>query len=245
MTTRNIAARLSQDGLAAIGRPLPRTLRQLAAEMFGTFGLVFLGVGAAVVDYATEGSLGRVGNGLTFGLAVFAMVLAFGRVSGAHINPAVTIGLWAAGEFPGRRVPGYIAAQLVGALIAASVLHGLFRNTGGELGSTVPAGTWEQSLGLEFMLTFFLMYAILAVGHQWRASLPLVAATAGAIVGLEATFAGGISGASMNPARSFGPGAIAWFWAHHWIYWVGPILGAVVAAGLHVVMREGSEGEGD
>ena len=145
-------------------------------------------------------------------------------------------------SLPMQIAVGIAAAMLVGALIAASVLHGLFRNTGGELGSTVPAGTWEQSLGLEFMLTFFLMYAILAVGHQWRASLPLVAATAGAIVGLEATFAGGISGASMNPARSFGPGAIAWFWAHHWIYWVGPILGAVVAAGLHVVMREGSEG---
>ena len=241
MTVRT--PRLSPSGLSAVARPSPRTARRLAAEVFGTFGLVFLGVGAAVVDYATEGSLGRVGNGLTFGLAVFAMVLAFGKVSGAHINPAVTIGLWMAGGFPGRRVPGYIAAQLVGALIAASVLHGLFRNSGGELGSTVPAGTWEQSFGMEFMLTFFLMYAILAVGHQWRASLPLVAATAGAVVGLEATFAGGISGAAMNPARSFGPGAIAWFWEHHWIYWAGPILGAVAASALHVVMRAGSEGE--
>ena len=241
MTVRT--PRLTRPGLATIGRPrpLPRHARRLAAEMFGTCGLVFLGAGAAVVDYATDGSLGRVGIGLSFGLAVFTMVLAFGRVSGAHINPAVTIGLWLAGEFPGRRVPGYIAAQIVGALIAASVLHGLFRNSGGELGSTVPAGTGEQSLGLEFMLTFFLMYAILAVGHQWRASLPLVAATAGAVVGLEATFAGGISGASMNPARSFGPGAIAWFWEHHWIYWAGPILGAVVAAALHLVMREESE----
>ena len=208
--------------------------------MFGTFGLVFLGVGAAVVDFATDGSLGRVGNGLTFGLAVFAMVLAFGRISGAHINPAVTIGLWAAGEFPARRVPGYIIAQLIGALIAASVLQGLFRTTGGELGATVPSGAWEQSLGLELMLTFFLMYAILAVGHQWRGSLPLVAATAAAIVGLEATFAGGISGASMNPARSFGPGAIAWYWESHWIYWLGPIAGALLAAALHLLLRDDS-----
>jgi len=218
--------------------PLPREARLLVAEMFGTFGLVFLGVGAAVVDFATDGSLGRVGNGLTFGLAVFAMVLAFGRISGAHINPAVTIGLWAAGEFPARRVPGYIIAQLIGALIAASVLHGLFRTTGGELGATVPADAWEQSLGLELMLTFFLMYAILAVGHQWRGSLPLVAATAAAIVGLEATFAGGISGASMNPARSFGPAAIAWYWESHWIYWLAPIAGALLAAALHLLLRE-------
>ena len=221
-----------------IVRSVPREARLLVAEMFGTFGLVFLGVGAAVVDFATEGSLGRVGNGISFGLAVFAMVMAFGRISGAHINPAVTIGLWAAGEFPARRVPGYIVAQLVGALIAASVLHGLFRNSGGELGSTVPSGTWEQSLGMELMLTFFLMYAILAVGHQWRGALPIVAATAAAVVGLEATFAGGISGAAMNPARSFGPGAIAWFWQHHWIYWVGPIAGAILAAGLHLLLRE-------
>lgn len=227
-----------------IERGLPSEARRLLAEVFGTFGLVFFGAGAATVDFATEGSLGRVGVGLTFGLAVVAMVLAFGRVSGAHINPAVTVGLWAAGEFPGRRIPGYVAAQLVGALIAASVLHGLFRNTGGELGSTVPTGTWEQSFGLEIMLTFFLMYAILAVGHQWRATLPLVAVTAGGIVGLEATFAGGISGASMNPARSFGPGAIGWFWEHHWIYWVAPVLGALLAAGLHVLLGQGHYEDG-
>ncbi len=228
-----------RDGRAAIAPGLPRTARALIAETCGTFGLVFLGAGAATVDFATEGSLGRIGIGATFGLAVVAMVLAFGRISGAHINPAVTLGLWASGEFPARRVPGYVAAQIVGALIAASVLHGLFRNTGGELGSTAPAGTWEQSFGLEIVLTFLLMYAILAVAHQQhKASLPLVAATAGAIVGLEATFAGGISGASMNPARSFGPGAIAWQWDHHWIYWLAPALGALLAAGLHLLLGE-------
>ena len=235
---------IANDGFRALVRPLPAEGCRLLAEVAGTFGLVFFGAGAATVDFATDGSLGRVGIGLTFGLAVMAMVLAFGRISGAHINPAVTVGLWAAGEFPARRIPGYVLAQLVGALIAAATLHGLFRNTGGELGSTAPAGTWEQSFGLELVLTFLLMYGILAVAHQRgpdqkRASLPMVAVVAGAIVGLEATFAGGISGASMNPARSFGPGAIAWFWDHHWIYWVAPVLGALLAAILHLLLRAG------
>lgn len=219
---------------------LPVRPRALLAEVMGTFGLVFFGAGAATVD-AIDGSLGRVGIGLTFGLAVAAMVLAFGRVSGAHINPAVTVGLWAAGHFPGRRVPFYIGAQIVGALIAASALHGLFRNNSGTLGATLPSGDVWQSFGLEIVLTFVLVYAILAVAHQSRASLPIIALTAGAIVGLEATFAGGISGASMNPARSFGPAAIAWEWGDHWVYWSAPMIGAVIAVAGHLVMR-GDEG---
>ena len=216
---------------------LPVSPRVLLAEVMGTFGLVFFGAGAATVD-AIDGSLGRVGIGLTFGLAVAAMVLIFGRVSGAHINPAVTVGLWAAGHFPARRVPFYVGAQLVGALIAASTLHGLFRNHSGTLGATLPAGDVWQSFGLEIVLTFVLVYAIFAVAHQSRASLPIIAVTAGAIVGLEATFAGGISGASMNPARSFGPAAIAWEWADHWVYWSAPLIGAAIAVAAHLVIRE-------
>ena len=170
------------------------------------------------------------------------MVLAFGRISGAHINPAVTLALWSAGHFPRKRVAPYLIAQLVGALIAASALHGLFRNTGGDLGATLPAGEVWQSFGLEIVLTFVLVYAILAVAHQQRAPLALIAVTAGAIVGLEATFAGGISGASMNPARSFGPAAIAWEWQHHWVYWAAPAFGALLAVGLHLVMRQDPNG---
>lgn len=113
---------------------LPLIGRVLLAEVLGTFGLVFLGCGAVVVNDVREGALGQVGIGLVFGFAVFAMVITFGRISGAHINPAVTFGLWAAGRFPGRRVPFYVAAQMIGALIAAATLHGLFRTTGGDLG---------------------------------------------------------------------------------------------------------------
>jgi MIP family channel proteins len=221
---------------------LPRRPRILLAEVVGTFGLVFFGAGAAAVDAETGGQVTRVGIGLSFGLTVAAMVLAFGRVSGAHINPAVTLALWLGGEFPARRVIPYIAAQIVGALIGASVLHGLFHASPGALGATLPSGTVWESFGFEIVLTFFLVYVIFAVAHQHRAPLPLIAAAAGAVVGLEATMAGEISGASMNPARSFGPAAIAWVWHDHWIYWAAPAIGAVCATALHLLIHRSADG---
>ena len=215
----------------------PPLTRPLIVEFFGTFGLVFLGAGAATIDAHTDGSLGRVGVGLTFGLAVAAMILAFGRVSGAHINPAVTLGLTAAGHFPVRSLPPYVIAQLAGALLAAAALWGLFPSQPGHLGATLPAGDIWQSFGLEIVLTFVLMYGIFATAVQAGAPLPVIAATAGGIVGLEATFAGGISGASMNPARSFGPAVAAAAWDDLWIYWLAPALGALVAVPLHRLLR--------
>lgn len=223
--------------LARILPTLPAEPRALVAEIVGTFGLVFCGAGAAAIDADTDGSLGRVGIGLTFGLVVTAMVLAFGRTSGAHINPAVTLGLWLAGRFPGRRTAPYLMAQLVGALVAAAALRGVLGGTPGDLGATLPAGDEWQSFGLEIVLTFLLMYVILAVAHQARAPLPVVAVAAGAVVGLEATFAGGISGASMNPARSFGPAAVAGVWEDHWVYWAAPAIGVTIAAALHTLLR--------
>ena len=219
-----------------------RQSRILAGEVLGTFGLVFLGSGAAHIDDLT-GDVTRVGIGLSFGLTVAAMVLTFGRVSGAHINPAVTLALWVSGHFPGRQVLPYFGAQIAGALIGASVLHGLFRNHTETLGGTLPAGTVEQSFGLEIVLTFFLVYVLLVVAFEWRAALPIVAATAGIVVGLEATAAGEISGASMNPARSFGPAAIAWVWDDHWIYWAAPAIGAIIAAGCHLLLRRDGKDE--
>lgn len=223
-------------------RRLPDLPRVLLAEIAGTFGLVFFGAGAATVDAYTGGDVTRVGIGLTFGLAVATMVLAFGRISGAHINPVVTLALWLAGRFPSRLVLPYMAAQIVGALIAASVLHGLFHGSPGALGATLPSGDVWTSFGFEIVLTFLLVYVIFAVAHQHHAPLPLIAAAAGMVVALEATFAGEISGASMNPARSFGPAAIAWVWSDHWIYWAAPAIGAVLAAVLHLaVHRPGNE----
>ncbi len=218
-------------------RCLPSLPRVLLAEIAGTFGLVFFGAGAATVDAYTGGEITRVGIGLSFGLAVATMVLAFGRISGAHINPAVTLGLWLGGRFPSRLVLPYMAAQIVGALIAASVLHGLFHASPGALGATLPSGDIWISFGFEIVLTFILVYVIFAVAHQHQSPLPLIAAAAGMVVGIEATFAGEISGASMNPARSFGPAAIAWVWSDHWIYWAAPAIGAVLATFLHLAVH--------
>ena len=218
-------------------RRLPAMPRLLLAEIVGTFGLVFVGAGAVTVDAYTGGEVTRVGIGISFGLAVATMVLAFGRISGAHINPAVTLALWLAGRFPTRLVIPYMAAQVVGALIAASVLHGLFHASPGALGATLPSGDIWISFGFEIVLTFLLVYVIFAVAHQHHSPLPLIAAAAGMVVGLEATFAGEISGASMNPARSFGPAAIAWVWSDHWIYWAAPTIGAVLASLLHLAVH--------
>ena len=125
---------------------------------------------------------------------------------------------------------------MIGALVAASTLHGLFRTTGGDLGVTLPTGGWEQAFGVEIVLTFVLMYVVLAVGHERKAPLALVAAAAGAVVGLELIAAGSISGASMNPARSFRPATIGWAWQDHWIYWAAPAIGAGAAAFLHALV---------
>ncbi len=223
---------------------LPREGRVLLAEALGTFGLVFLGAGAATVNHITDGAVGVVGVGMVFGLTVAAMVLAFGRTSGAHINPAVTIGLWAAGYFPAARVLPYIGAQAAGALLAGGALEALYGDSGGSLGSTVPAGAGLQSFGLEIGLTFVLMYVILSVGHTQRAPLALVAAAAGTVVGLEAIGAGPISGASMNPARSLGPAAVAGIWTDQWIYWTAPVIGAMAAVAVHALMTAPEEESG-
>ena len=245
MTPPASASEAHFTGLSARVRVLPRTPRILLAEITGTFGLVFFGAGAATVNAYTDGDVTRVGIGLSFGLAVFTMVIAFGRISGAHINPVVTLALWLAGKFPTRLVVPYIAAQVVGGLIAASVLHGLFHASPGYLGATLPSGDIWISFGFEIVLTFALVYVIFAVGHQWKASLPLVAVAAASVVGLEATMAGEISGASMNPARSFGPAAIAWVWDDHWIYWTAPIIGAVLAVLLHLIIHNPDDPGGE
>jgi MIP family channel proteins len=232
-------------GLTSRVRALPRTARVLLAEITGTFGLVFFGAGAATVDSYTDGDVTRVGIGISFGLAVFIMVMAFGRISGAHINPVVTLALWLAGKFPTRLVIPYMIAQVVGGLIAASVLHGLFHASPGYLGATLPSGDIWISFGFEIVLTFVLIYVIFAVAHQWHASLPLIAVAAASVVGLEATMAGEISGASMNPARSFGPAAIAWIWDDHWIYWTAPVIGAILATLLHLIIHNPDDRGGE
>jgi aquaporin Z len=178
--------------------------RPLVAEALGTFALVFAGTGALVIDGVSGGAVGHVGIALTFGCVVMAMIHAFGDVSGAHINPAVTLGFVSAGRFPARRALGCIASQCAGALLASLALALLFPGPG-ELGGTRPAGSAAQSFVLEGVLTALLMLVILRVSSGAKEQGLLAGAAVGAVVAMEALFAGPISGASMNPARSPAP----------------------------------------
>lgn len=204
--------------------------KQLAAECFGAFILVFAGTGAIVINGETNGSVTHVGVALTFGLVVLALIYALGDVSGAHLNPAVTIGFWAAGRFPLRTVPWYILAQCVGALAASVVLRLLFLENV-TLGATEPIGPPLRSFVLEAILTMILMFVVLSVSTGAKEKGLLAGVAVGAVIGLEALFAGPICGASMNPARSLGPALVSGRWEHVWIYLTAPVLGAVAAVG--------------
>ena len=204
-------------------------LRRAIAEAIGTAGLVFAGAGAIIVNETTGGAIGHLGISLTFGMVVAAMIYSTGHVSGAHINPAVTLGFALARHFPWREAPVYWAAQLTGAA-AAGGGHLLLFGRVGNMGATLPSGTDVQSLGMEAALTFILMFVIMAVATDVRAVGHAAALAIGMTVALEATFAGPVSGASMNPARSFGPALSAWEWSSHWVYWAGPMAGAACGA---------------
>ncbi len=204
-------------------------LKRCVSESIGTASLVFAGTGAIIVDELSGGKITHLGVGLTFGMIVAVMVYATGHISGAHINPAVTLGFALTRHFRWRDVPWYWIAQLLGS-VSASGAHRLLFGLVDDLGATMPAGSMWQSLSVEIVLTFILMFVIMAVATDVRAVGHSSAIAIGATVGLEAIFAGPISGASMNPARSFGPALAGWVWSNHWIYWVGPLVGAVTGA---------------
>ncbi len=211
-------------------------IRRSAAEFIGTFGLVFAGTGALVTNQVNAGAISHVGIALTFGLVIAAMVFATGQISGAHINPAVTLAFWSVGRFPRREVPFYVVAQLLGACVGSAVIRCLIGDYA-YLGATIPSGSAGQSLGIEFLLTFLLMFVIMAVATDTRSNGAMAAIAIGTVVGLGAMFAGPISGASMNPARSFGPALVGGYFSAHWIYWIGPIAGSVFAAWIYDVIR--------
>jgi aquaporin Z len=210
-------------------------MHRLLAEAVGTFCLVFAGTGAIVIDQVREGQVTHVGVALTFGLVVMAMIYALGELSGAHINPAVTLGFVLARRLPAGEAPGYIAAQCTGALLASCLLRVLFLDSS-TLGQTNPAGPWWQSLILEFVLTLVLMLVILRVSSGPKEKGIMAGAAVGAVIGFEALFAGPISGASMNPARSLAPALVRADLANLWIYLVAPIAGAAAAVPLHAAM---------
>src|SRR5262245_27302982 len=214
-------------------------MKKLAAEFFGTSVLVFAGTGAIVINQQTGGSVTHVGVALTFGLVVMALVYALGDVSGAHLNPAVTLGFFFARRFPGRDVLPYFLSQFGGALLASGMLRLLFPDND-SLGATRPAGPPGQSFALEIMLTLFLMFVILSVSTGAKERGLTAGAAIGAVVGLEALFAGPISGASMNPARSLAPALISARVDVLWIYFAAPTLGAVLAVPLCRCLRDRS-----
>jgi MIP family channel proteins len=210
-------------------------LRKLVAEAIGTFGLVFAGPGAIVVD-AQTGALGHAGVAITFGLIIMAMIYATGHVSGAHFNPAVTLAFAVTRHLPWQLAGLYWLAQLAGGIAASLFLRLLFGNVA-HLGATLPRGSDGQSFALESALTFFLMFVIVAVATDTRAVGQAAAIAIGGTVGLEAMFAGPISGASMNPARSLAPALVSWTWQSQWLYVVGPALGAVLGALAYQFVR--------
>jgi MIP family channel proteins len=221
-------ARASQAPQASPQPVLP-LLPACVAEFIGVFGLVFAGCGAIMIDAVSGGQVSHVGVGLVFGLVIAAMIYATGHLSGAHLNPAVTLGFVLARRFPLRRMAAYWLAQVAGALAAALCLRLLFGDVA-HLGATLPSGSVWQSFALETVLTFFLMFVIMAVATDTRAVGQAAALAIGATVGLCALFAGPISGASMNPARSLGPAIVGGTWTAQWIYLTAPFLGAALAA---------------
>src|SRR6516162_8125752 len=200
-------------------------MKRLAAEALGAFALVFAGTGAIVINDVTGGTVSHVGVALMFGLIVLAMIYAVGDVSGAHLNPAVTLGFFVARRFEGRWVVPYIASQCLGAFLASLTLRLMFP-THATLGATLPAGDAIQSFVLEVILTFLLMFVILSVSTGSKEKGVLVGVAVGSVIALEALFAGPISGASMNPARSLAPALVSVRLESLWVYLTAPVLGA-------------------
>jgi MIP family channel proteins len=208
------------------------------AEALGTFALVFAGPGAAAVDAASGRAVSGVGVGMSFGLIVMAMIFTLGHISGCHINPAVTIAFRALGRISNARAAGFIAAQLAGAVLAGLAIVAIVGDDG-DAGATVPRiGGTDAAFWSEVILTFFLGLVIFGVATDARAQGSMAAIAIGGYVGFAATGWGPVANASMNPARSFGPAVAANVWDAHWVYWVAPIAGAVLAALVYEMLRE-------
>jgi MIP family channel proteins len=210
--------------------------RRAAAEAIGTFFLVLIGPGAAMVNGFTRGVLGQVGVALAFAFVVIAMIFALGHLSGAHINPAVTLAFWSVRRFPGPEVLPYILAQCIGAAAASSVLRAALGPVG-NMGASLPSIATSSAFLVEWLLSFALMFVIMAVATDDRVADGFAALAVGLTVGFCALMGGPLTGASMNPARSFGPAIVGGIWRAHWLYWLAPITAMAVAARVYDLLR--------
>ncbi|HEX5989172.1 MAG TPA: aquaporin [Solirubrobacterales bacterium] len=215
----------------------PDLARRAAAEGFGVFALVFAGCGAIVAEATDPGTLGTVGIALTFGLVVMAMVYATGHLSGAHLNPAVTLAFVLTRHLPRAEAAAYLAAQVLGALLAAGLLAAIWPSQPAALGATLPSVGIGSAFAYEAVLTALLMFVIMAVATDTRAVGAAAAIAIGGTVGLDALFGGPVTGASMNPARSLGPALVSGELGDLWIYLIAPPLGAALGALAYQLVR--------
>jgi aquaporin NIP len=211
--------------------------RRAAAEALAAFALVVAGCGAIIANSQYRGALGAVGVSLTFGLVIMVMVYATGHLSGAHINPAVTVGFTLTRHFPPRDAVAYVAAQLAGAVAAALVLLVLWPDKPADLGATVPTVAVGRAFLYELILTAILMFVIMAVATDTRAVGSAAALAIGGTIALDALFGGPATGASMNPARSFGPALVSGQWRDFWVYVAGPVAGSALGALAYQLVR--------
>jgi MIP family channel proteins len=222
--------------LPAMTRP-PDLLRRTAAEALGAFALVFAGCGAIVTDAHTHGALGAVGVSLVFGLVILAGIAALGHVSGAHFNPAVTLSFLLTRHLPGRDALAYVMGQLAGATLAALLLWAIWPTQPADLGATVPSIAAGRAVIVEAVMTALLMLVILSVATDTRAVGAPAALAIGATIALDALFGGPLTGASMNPARSFAPALVSGQWRDFWVYLAGPFVGAPLGAFAYQFVR--------
>ncbi len=203
-------------------------MRKYISEAIGTFIMVFCGTGAMTINEVTGGDVTHVGIAITWGLIVMAMIYAFGDISGAHFNPAVTIAFAYAKKFQWKEAPKYILSQCIGAIAASSILLFLFPESE-FLGGTLPSFDALRAFVLEILLTYFLMLVIINVSTGSKEVGMMAGIAIGGVVLLEAMFAGPMTNASMNPARSLGPALLSGHWEHQWLYMIAPIVGAILA----------------
>jgi aquaporin Z len=212
-------------------------MKLYVAEAIGTFALVFAGTTAIVINELNGGVISHVGVALTFGLVVMAMIYSVGDVSGAHLNPAVTLGFWASGRLPRREIAPYVLSQCVGAIAASLTVRFLFLESR-TLGATSPAGSTSQSFLLEVFMTSILMFVILGVSTGAKEKGLLAGVAVGGAVALDALFGGPVSGASMNPARSLGPALVSGQMQALWVYLTAPVVGSLLAVGACRSVRD-------